>query len=231
MGGSRVDDRTAGIMADTNSSGQSGSGAPGTRGRTLAIVILSVFAAILVGIIIWLVATSNATPAPTPTPSPTATPSPTPSPTPTPTSTATSGVGTCGLSTLTITLGETQGAAGSRYVPIVFANKGSAPCTLQGYPAVSFVGDGNGTAIGAPADNDPTTPPTAQTVQPGSSVTSLLRVAVAQNFAGCTVVTPDGFRIAPPGSSASAFVAFTSLQACDNASIHLLTVQSVAPTP
>ena len=220
-------------MADTNSSGQPGSGTPGTRGRTLAIVILSVFAAILVGIIIWLVATSNATPAPTPTPSTTPSPTvtPTPTPTPTSTSTATSGVGACALSTLTVTLGETQGAAGSRYVPIVFANKGTAACTLNGYPAVSFVGDGNGTTIGPPADNDPTTTPTTQTVQPGASVTALLRVAVAQNFSGCTVVTPDGFRIAPPGSSASAFVAFTALQACNNPSIHLLTVRAVALTP
>ena len=220
-------------MAGTNPSGQPGSGAPATRGRTLAIIILSVVAAILIGIIIWLVATSNATPAPTPTPSPTSTPTvtPTPTPAPTPTSTATSGIGTCALSTLAITLGETQGAAGSRYVPIVFTNKGSAACTLDGYPAVSFVGDGNGTTIGPPADNDPTTTPATQTVQPGSTVTALLRVAVAQNFSGCTVVTPDGFRIAPPGSSASAFVAFTSLQACDNPNIHLLTVQAVGPTP
>ncbi|NEN06432.1 DUF4232 domain-containing protein [Diaminobutyricibacter tongyongensis] len=218
-------------MAQSNSSGQAGGQTPGTRGRTLAIIILSVFAALLVGIIIWLVATSNATPAPTPTPSPTTTPSPTvtPTPTPTPTPTATAGTGTCGVSTLTITLGETEGAAGSRYVPIIFTNKGSVGCTLTGYPAVSFVGNGNGTPIGPPADNDPTTPPAQQLVSPGSSVTAQLRVAVAQNFSGCTVVTPDGFRIAPPGSSASAFVAFTALQACDNPSIHLLTVQSVAP--
>jgi hypothetical protein len=218
-------------MAASNSPGQSGNGTPGTRGRTIAIVVLSVLAAILIGIIIWLVATSNATPVPTPTPTPSASPTPSVTPTPTPTSTGTTGVSACALSTLTISLGETQGAAGSRYVPIVFANKGSAACTLNGYPAVSFVGDGNGTTIGPPADNDPTTTPTAQTVQPGSSVTSLLRVAIAQNFAGCTAVTPDGFRIAPPGSSASAFVAFTALQACDNPSIHLLTVQAVAPTP
>ena len=187
------------------------------------------FAALLVGIIIWLVATSNATPAPTPTPSPT-TPSPsippTPTTTPTPTPTATSGTAVCGLSTLAISLGETEGAAGSRYVPIIFKNTGSVGCTLTGYPAVSFVGDGNGTPIGPPADNDPTTSPTLQLVAPGSSVKAQLRIAVAQNFSGCTVVTPDGFRIAPPGSSASAFVAFTSLQACDNPSIHLLTVQS-----
>jgi hypothetical protein len=204
---------------------------PGTRGRTIAIVVLSVAVAALIGIIVWLVATANASPTPTPSPTPSVTPTPSITPTPTPTSTATSGIATCALSTLTISLGETQGAAGSRYVPILFTNKGAVACTLNGYPAVSFVGQGNGTQIGPPADNDPTTTPALQTVQPGQAVSALLRVAVAQNFSGCTVVTPDGFRIAPPGSSASAFVPMTSLQACDNPSIHLLTVQSIVPSP
>ncbi len=222
-------------MADTNSSGrpvgdetpggQPGSGKPRTRGRTITIVILSVLAAILVGVIIWLVAKSNAQPEPTPSP----TASPSPSATPTPTPTQTSGASACALSDLTITLGASQGAAGSRYLPIVFTNHGSAACMLDGYPTVSFVGNGNGTPIGPPADNDPTTPPSAQTVQQGQAVTAQLRIAVAQNFAGCTVVTPDGLRIAPPDSTGSVVVAMTSLQACDNQDIHLLTVQSVAP--
>ena len=232
-------------MADLDSTGGVPQGSkpkdkkPGTRGRTIAIVVLSVLAAILVGIIIWLIATANATPTPTPAPTPThsasptpsATPSPTPTPsaTPSPTPTATSGASNCDLASLTTTLGETQGAAGSRYVPIVFTNKGSASCTLNGYPTVSFVGHGDGTPIGPPSDNDPTTPPSVQTVLPGQAVTAQLRVAVAQNFAGCTVVTPDGLRIAPPGSTSSVVVPMTSLKACDNQDIHLLTVQAVAP--
>ncbi|WP_426515012.1 DUF4232 domain-containing protein [Diaminobutyricibacter sp. McL0618] len=224
-------------MADLDSTGRvplgdgPGDKKPGTRGRTIAIIVLSVLAAILIGIIIWLLATAKPSPTPTPSPTPSASPTPsvTPSPTPTPTPTTTSGAGICGLSALTITLGETQGGAGSRYVPIVFTNKGSTPCTLNGYPTVSFVGNGNGTQIGPSAINDSTTAPSLQTVQPGQAVSSLLRVAVAQNFAGCTAVTPDGFRIAPPGSATSAFVAMTSLQACDNQNIQLLTVQAVIP--
>ncbi len=225
------------MMADLDSTGgvpqgdEPGDKKPGTRGRTIAIIVLSVLAAILIGIIIWLAgdgepvtdahtepdalgladairhAFSDTDAHPT----------------------TTSGASICGLSALTITLGETQGGAGSRFVPIVFTNKGSTPCTLNGYPTVSFVGDGNGTQIGPSAINDSTTAPSLQTVQPGQAVSSLLRVAVAQNFAGCTAVTPDGFRIAPPGSATSAFVAMTSLQACDNQNIQLLTVQAVAP--
>lgn len=122
-----------------------------------------------------------------------------------------------------------QAGAGSRYIPIVFTNTGTTACTLIGYPTVSFVGNGNGTALGPPSNKDTTTAPALQTIQPGAAVSSLLRVAVAQNFPTCTAVTPDGFRIAPPGSSASAFVALTTLQACTNPDLQLLTVQAVAP--
>ena len=56
----------------------------------------------------------------------------------------------CGPTSLQVTLGQTEGAMGNHYTPIVFTNIGTVSCTLDGYPDVSFVDDG-GTDVGAPA--------------------------------------------------------------------------------
>lgn len=40
------------------------------------------------------------------------------------------------------------GSAGHYELEIVLENEGADPCTLQGWPGVSFVGDGDGTQLG-----------------------------------------------------------------------------------
>jgi hypothetical protein len=197
------------------------------RRRRIAVIVLSIVVAILIALVIWLLV-ARANPAPAPTESPTATVTPTPSPTPTPTSTSSAGVSRCTVSELSVTLGARNGAAGSIIVPIVFTNTSSAPCELHGYPGVSFVGDSNGTQLGAAADEDSSVAIVANTLQPGGAVQAQLKVAEAGNFSGCTVVPADGFRVYPPHSVPSVFVAATGFSACSESSIHLLTVQPVA---
>jgi Protein of unknown function (DUF4232) len=201
-----------------------------SRRRRIAVIVLSIVVAILIALVIWLlVARANPAPAPTESPTASATPtaSPTPTPTPTPTSTSSAGVSRCTVSVLKVTLGASNGAAGSVIVPIVFTNTGSAPCELHGYPGVSFVGDNNGTQLGAAADEDSSVAIVENTLQPGGAVQAQLKVAEAGNFSGCTVVPADGFRVYPPHSVPSVFVAATGFSACSESSIHLLTVQPV----
>ncbi|MGA0567850.1 DUF4232 domain-containing protein [Rathayibacter sp. KR2-224] len=202
----------------------------GMRGRTIAIIVLSVLVAILIIVVATLVFAKGTKVDPTASPivTPT-TPSPTHSggtPTPTQTSGATA---TCSVSDLSVTLGSMSGAAGSTYVPILFKNSSSKACELHGFPGVSFVGKGNGTQLGAPADWDQSKPIVQNTLQPGSTVAANVRIAQAGNYdpGECQPLAADGFRVYPPHSTQSVFVQTQNLTACQNAQVHLLTV--IAP--
>jgi len=212
-------------MADQHVPNQPGGG---SRGRTIAIVVLSIVVAALIVAVIWMLVAQARTPGPTPTstsPSPTATSQ---SPTPSPTATTTAAITTCAVGDLKVTLGAASGAAGSSVRPIVFTNTGSGACELHGFPGVSFVGDGNGTQLGAAADEDQSVSITSHTLQPGDAVQAQLKIEQAQNFAGCSPKTADGLRIYPPHSYDAVFVKASGLTACTNKDVHLLMVQPVA---
>ncbi len=62
----------------------------------------------------------------------------------------------CRTSQLTASLGTGTGAAAGHVYPfLVLTNKAATACTVTGYPGVSFVGDGNGTQLGAAATREP----------------------------------------------------------------------------
>lgn len=71
-----------------------------------------------------------------PSPSPSVTSS-SPSPT-TSTTTAAAAAQPCTTGQLSLSLGQSQGALGSFYTPIVLTNTSSGACTLFGFPGVSF---------------------------------------------------------------------------------------------
>lgn len=134
---------------------------------------------------------------------------------------------TCAVGDLHVTLGTASGAAGSVIVPVVFTNTGSQPCELHGYPGVSFVGDANGTQLGAAADEDQSIPVTEHTLKPGGAVHSQLKIVRAENVQGCSAKAADGLRVYPPHSYDAVFVKASGYTACTNNDVHLLTVQPV----
>lgn len=194
--------------------------------RVVALAVVGgVLLLVIIGLLAWLIVSSNATPGPTPSPTSS---SATPSPTPTPTQTTTPTVAACTTATSTAALGTPDGTAGSTHVPIIFTNSSTEPCTLEGFPAVVFVGDGDGTQLGAPATEDTATSPVAVvTIEPGNSAMSLLTITTA-DVEGCTRVAADGFRVTPPGSADGFFIATTDYEACDSADVSVLTVSAVA---
>lgn len=107
----------------------------------------------------------------------------------------------------------TDPGAGSYSEVLTFVNKGTAPCTLSGYPGVSAVGAG-GAQIG-PAAARTGKPSGAVTVKPGQAASAVLRVAQAGNFGPptCQPEPATGFRVYPPGQTVPVFVG-ASLQAC-----------------
>ncbi|NRD25097.1 DUF4232 domain-containing protein [Frigoribacterium sp. VKM Ac-2836] len=124
------------------------------------------------------------------------------------------------------------GAAGSYGVAIVLTNSGQRSCTLQGWPGVSFVGDGNGTQIGASAVLDRSTAHETHTLAPGGEVQTIVRITQTGNYDAdeCRPQATDGFRIYPPGSLESIFVPASgaSYEACANAQVQQLTVGALA---
>ena len=193
-------------------------------------VTLALAAALAVGVAACA-GGSGPSSSPTSSDSPTATGSA--SPRPTSTSTSQPVEGQCDTSTLSGTIGQGGGgAAGSYQVTLVLTNNGSSQCSLQGWPGVSFVGDGNGTQLGNPADFDRGTPHATVVLQPSGTAQAPLKVTQALNYpdAVCKPQTADGFRVYPPGSTASLFVKDANVTACTTTTVTLLTVGAlVAP--
>lgn len=172
--------------------------------------------------------TASVAPAPRPSSSvPRATGSAAPAPGPTGGVPTTPIVGQCETAKLTGTLGPAEGgAAGHVGVTLVLTNTGTSTCSLQGWPGVSFVGDGNGTQLGAAAVFMRNMPHPVVELRPGGTAHALLVVAIAANYPtdACKPQPADGFRVYPPGSRTSLFVEDRTFTACAEPSAPLLQV-------
>ncbi len=82
------------------------------------------------------------------------------------TTTSAATTGSCKSSDLQLTLGDTEGAMGNQYTPIIFTNTGRTVCTLDGHPGVSFL-DVAGNQVGASAERVTGSTPTV-TLAPGA---------------------------------------------------------------
>jgi len=169
--------------------------------------------------------------------------SPTASPSPDATSGTTSGTGStpspsslrvarCTADHLTGTLTEGDGGgAGSTFPYLVLKNTGSAPCQLQGWPGVSFVGDSNGTQLGAAATFDRSSPHATVTLLPNGHAHAPLRVGQAANYptSTCKPREADGLRVYVPGETHAIFVKASGLTACTSTQVELLQTQAIQP--
>ncbi len=171
----------------------------------------------------------NASPTPTATTAPSPSPT-TDSPTPTipiPTAPTDGGTATCTTKQLAVTIAPSAdgNAAGSSYSELVFTNKGPDTCSIYGWPGVSYVGDSNGTQIGAAADR--TGSPKLLKLAKGKAAQALLREIDAGNFDdSCQIKPVDGVRVYPPNQKAAVFVAHKT-QGCGAAATHTLVISPV----
>jgi hypothetical protein len=111
-------------------------------------------------------------------------------------------------------------------VTLVLTNNGPEECSLQGWPGVSFVGDGNGTQLGQAAAFDRSTPHPTVVLKPGGTAQAPLTIVQAGNYdpSQCQPKKADGFRVYPPGSTESLFVKDADVTACTSEAVSLLTV-------
>jgi hypothetical protein len=130
--------------------------------------------------------------------------------------------GQCANDSLAVSVVESDAGMGSIYYQVNFTNTGTTDCELRGFPGVSVVGDGNGTQLGAPADQQTDGPaPETYTIAPGDTIGALLQAVNIAIGGGplddaCQVVTGDGWRIYPPHSFDAVFVAAPGVPACAN---------------
>ncbi|MFB9649436.1 DUF4232 domain-containing protein [Curtobacterium pusillum] len=178
-------------------------------------------------------ATKTVTAAPSPEPSSTASTSAASSPAPSGGAAGGSGgVAACATSSLAGSIeAGSGGAAGSTYVHLVLRNTGATTCTLQGWPGVSFVGDTNGTQLGNAASEDRASAHPTVTLAAGQEAVAPLKITNSENYPSgkCDPVSPDGFRVYPPGSKQSLFVAATDYTACRSTDVTVLNVQALVP--
>ena len=140
-----------------------------------------------------------------------------------------SGVDTCSPRYLNGTVSGQQGTAGSVYVNLVFKNLNNKPCTMYGYPGVSF---GAGTPVqqvGQPAARDPRTSPSLVTLQPGGYAYAILQIGDAANWSPttCQPTATTYLQVYPPNTTNLLYVAYDSNGCKGN--IVTLHVQAVQP--
>jgi hypothetical protein len=133
----------------------------------------------------------------------------------------------CPTRSLGVKLGLAQGAAGSTFQVIDFANISNGPCTLYGYPGVSLAGGKPVTQIGLAAAESHTTPRKLITLAPGAVANAVLQIVHAVNFpaAKCQLTTADYLQIYPPNQTTPAYLHYSS-QTCAKR-IQILTISVV----
>ena len=144
------------------------------------------------------------------------------------TSSAPSGPARCATASLSGSLSNPNGAAGSVYYTLMLVNHGSTDCVLRGWPGVSFVTGPNGTQVGAAATHNAVSAP-AVTLHPGASAGASLQITEATNYgSGCGVTTVAGLRVYPPNQTDALYIAHSD-RACTNTNdvtLHVGTFQA-----
>lgn len=95
--------------------------------------------------------------------------------------TATVASGPCKASDLALSMGNSEGAAGTVYMHATLTNKGQQTCTIKGYPTVSLV-DSHGVLLGANAQNNPLYGAGTVTLSPGNTAHAVVGFPDAGNF-------------------------------------------------
>jgi hypothetical protein len=115
--------------------------------------------------------------------------------------------GLCKAADVSLSLGQGDAGAGSAYRPLNIKNTSGKPCTIQGFPGVSYVGGNDGQQIGPPAfragDKGE-----AIKLNPGQSAAADIQFVQVRNFdpAVCKPTPVKGLRIYLPQETASNFV-------------------------
>lgn len=137
--------------------------------------------------------------------------------------------GMCATNDLEITTADSQGAAGSTLVNVVFKNTSSEPCSMRGFPGVSMVANHNGTQLGKPAQREKDVPSKDVKLDPGASAIAPVKITQvgALDPQECKPQDADGLRVYPPEQTKAAYVSMKNLEGCSG-EVEYLSVQPVS---
>jgi len=139
-----------------------------------------------------------------------------------------SGSGTCTAEDLSVRYADDAGGAGAGNVngTFAFTNRSSQPCTLRGFPGVSYVTGSKGEQVGQAATRTDDAVAT-KTLKAGGSVKASLRRSQPRNYGdACDETDVSGFRVYAPGDTGAVFVTFETT-GCRSANAPLLQVGPV----
>jgi hypothetical protein len=136
---------------------------------------------------------------------------------------AATSVHSCTHTDLTASYRHSDNGAGHSFGWIVLRNTSGHACRTGGYGGVSYVGDGNGTQIGAAAVRIDAADIASYVVSPGQRLRSPLDEVNALNFpkTRCHPAHVDGFRVYVPNTTKSQFVAHPHV-GCRNHHVKLI---------
>ncbi|OXM71182.1 DUF4232 domain-containing protein [Amycolatopsis vastitatis] len=115
--------------------------------------------------------------------------------------------GLCKAGDVQLSLGQGDAGAGSVYRPLLIKNVSAKPCTIQGFPGVSYVAGADGHQVGKDAFRDGTKG-NAVKLNPGQTAVADIQFVNVQNFdpGTCQPTPVKGLRIYLPQETASNFV-------------------------
>ncbi|RSM63998.1 DUF4232 domain-containing protein [Kibdelosporangium aridum] len=136
--------------------------------------------------------------------------------------------GLCKSANLKLSVGDGDAAAGTVYRNLVFTNVSSAPCTIQGFPGVSYVTGDNGQQVGEPAVRVGSKG-AAIKLAPGQSAVAPVGFTQVANYdpAVCKPTEVRGLRVYPPQETASMFVALAGTGCAGNPPGQQLSVKTI----
>ena len=136
----------------------------------------------------------------------------------------------CKPANLKLSLGGGEAAAGHVFQALRFTNVSKVSCVIVGFPGVSYVTGDNGRQVGEPAQRDGKIG--AQiTLHPGQVASAIISETDVGVFdpAQCKPTDTRGFRVYPPDSTASMFVAQPGRGCAGNPPDPQLRVQTIKP--
>lgn len=134
----------------------------------------------------------------------------------------------CTVGDLSVAYHGTDAAMSHRFGRIVLTNVSDHACRTGGYGGLSYVGDGDGTQIGAAATRDHNGAKAHTIVmKPGQHAVSEVSAAVAGVYPKktCRPASVDGFRVYIPNETHSVYVKHHTT-GCRNPDVDLLTHQA-----
>jgi hypothetical protein len=115
--------------------------------------------------------------------------------------------GQCKAGDVKLALGQGDAGAGSRFQPLLITNIGAGPCTIQGFPGVSYVAGPDGHQVGKAASRTGDMGAPVKLAK-GQTAAADIQFVQVLNFdeAVCKPTPTTGLRIYLPGETASNFV-------------------------